>query len=85
MNADGNITSVKKYDRKNTISDVTKTATDEYDVATIYVQKVLPKIVKSGKYTTIEALREQVKAAYEKVDDVNGLFKIVDLRLQIGC
>ena len=85
LDANGNITSVKKYDRKNTITDVTETSTSEYDVATIYVQKVLPKIVKSGKYTTIDALREQVKIAYNKVDDVNGLFKIVNLRLQIGC
>lgn len=85
LDANGNIQSVTKYDRKNTMTPVTETATSEYDVATIYVQKVLPKIVKCGKYTTIETLREQVKVAYDKVDDVNALFKIIDLRLQIGC
>lgn len=85
LNADGSINNIKEYDRKNTIKNVEVTSATDYDVAVIYVQKILPKIVKCGKYTTIETLREQVKNAYNTVYDINALFKIAELRLQLGC
>lgn len=85
LNADGSINNIKEYDRKNTIKNVEVTPATDYDVAVIYVQKILPKIVKCGKFTTIEALKEQVKNAYNSVYDINALFKIAELRLQLGC
>lgn len=85
LTADGAIESIMEYDRKSTITPVNVNATDDYDVAVIYIQKILPKIVKHGKYTTIEQLREQVKLSYNSVYDINALFKIAELRLQLGC
>lgn len=85
LDANGSIQSIQEYDRKSIIKNVTVQPVSDYDVAVIYVQKVLPKIVKCGKYTTIEALREQVKLAYNSVYDINAMFKIADLRLQLGC
>ena len=85
FDANGAIQSIQEYDRKMIIQNVTVQPVSDYDVAVIYVQKVLPKIVKCGKYTTIETLKEQVKLAYNSVYDINAMFKIADLRLQLGC
>ena len=86
LDANGNITSVYNYNRRKTMTliDMPQPVTN-FEDASLLVRAVLPKIVKSGKYTTVDLLKEQVKLAYDKVDDINGLFKIVTLRTQLGC
>ena len=83
--ANGKIVSVKEYNRKHTIENVTFEATNDYDTASFLTSSVLPKIVKCGKYKTLPELQEQVVNSYNTVDDINGLFKIVQLRMKIGC
>jgi hypothetical protein len=87
FNVDGSIESVYEYNRKHQKEHITTSTPQamDYDCATLAVRNVLPKIVRNGKCTTIEQLREEVTKSYNAVDDVNALFKIVSLMLDIGC
>ena len=88
IDANNNITSVKEYNRKNEIKEITKPLVPDYDAAVLILSnstKGLPKVVKGNKYKTMDELKEQVRISYESVNDINAMFKIVDLRLQLGC
>lgn len=84
--ATGNVESVHEYNRKHECTPITADPLiTDFDSASLAVRNVLPKIVRNGKCTTIEQLREEVRKSYNSVDDVNALFKIVQLMLTIGA
>jgi len=89
MDENNKITSVFKYSRVH--KDIAKEdkmetlVVEDYDSAVLLVRQVLVKLVKCGKYTTIETLREAVQKAYNDVDDINAMKNIIELRLKIGC
>lgn len=83
--ADGKISNVLEYNRKQEISTLELYPINDYDSATLAVRNVLPKIVKKGKFENLEQLCEEVRKSYNSVDDINAMFKIVYLMNTIGA
>lgn len=81
----GKIASVYEYNRKIEKSPLEIYPIDDFDSASLAVRNVLPKVIKRGKFETLEELFVEVRKSYESVDDINAMFKIIYLMQTIGA